>query len=188
MKIKNKAIEETVLLCTEKLLIEQGIKGWNMDTVAAEAGMAKNTLYKIIGTKEQLVEQIVIARLRGNVEAIVEIFTNEPDFVKAAETGARYLSHGIGEYDHFVLPKIFLEYPDIKKKFDAISGRLGGSIHTYLNKAKKSGIIRKDIDNDILIGSVTAVINHFMSVNYKGGKFEKSVYTALTYLLKGILK
>lgn len=45
-----------------------------MDSVAQEAGIAKNTLYEIISSKEQLIEDVVIARLKNNVEVIVEIF------------------------------------------------------------------------------------------------------------------
>ncbi len=188
MKVNNASVQGTVLECTERLLKTQGIKGWTMDTVALEAGMAKNTLYKIIGTKEQLVEKIVIGRLRGNVDAIVGIFRHEGDFIPAVEKSARQLSQSIGRNDLRILPSIFREYPSIKKKFDSISGTLSTSIHGYLNRAKKSGILRKDIDNDILIGSVTAIINYFLSGKIMERDFEKRLYTAFMYLLRGILK
>ena len=188
MKIKNSIIQKNIIALTEKLLFKHGIRGWNMDTVAHEAGMAKNTLYKIIGTKEQLIEKIIISRLRANIDMIVGIFKREPEFLKAVDIGSRQLAHGISEDNPLVLTQVFREYPAIKEKFDSISAKLSTSIHDYLNRAKRSGIIRKDIDNDILISLVTAIINHFISQNYKGKDFEERMYKAFTYLLKGILK
>jgi AcrR family transcriptional regulator len=186
-KTNNKSIRGNILNITESLLLKQGIKGWNMDSVALEAGMSKNTLYEIISSKEQLIEDVVINRLRNNVETITEIFRDEPDFVKACETGTRHLSHTICEYDLLILPHVFREYPSIKEKFDSISGKLSTSIHNYLNQAKQDGVVRKDVDNDIAISCVTAITNHFLSGEYKGRKFEEQLYLAFSYLVKGIL-
>jgi AcrR family transcriptional regulator len=188
LKINNSAIQKNIIALTEKLLQKHGIKGWNMDTVAHEAGMAKNTLYKIIRTKEQLIEKIIISRLRANIDAIVGIFKSEPEFLTAVEIGSRHLAHAISEENPLLLVQVFREYPAIKEKFDTIASKLSTSIHYYLNRAKKTGIIRKDVDNDILISSVTAIINHYVSLPYKGKEFEERIYKAFSYLLKGILK
>lgn len=187
MKIRDEKIQENVLRATEKLFLRHGINGWNMDTVAREAGMAKNTLYKIIGTKELLIENIVISRLRHNIDAIVGIFENETGFIKAVETGARHLARSISMDNPLVLPRVFSEYPAIKEKFDDISRELSTSIHGHLNRARRAGIIRKDVDNDILISMVTAVINHYLTGSFKGKEFEERLYTSFIYLLKGIL-
>ena len=186
-KTNNKSIRDNILKITEALLLKNGIKGWNMDSVAVEAGMSKNTLYEIISSKEQLIEEVVINRLRNNVDAITEIFSNEPDFVRASETGTRHLAHTICEYDLLILPQVFREYPSIKEQFDTISGTLSTSIHNYLNQAKKDGVVRKDVDNDIAISCITAIINHFLSGEYRGGKFEEQLCLAFSYLVRGIL-
>ena len=52
-KKNDKNIHDNILTVAERLLLAYGIKGWNMDSVAQEAGIAKNTLYKIIDSKEQ---------------------------------------------------------------------------------------------------------------------------------------
>jgi len=186
-KINNKSIHDNILKITEALLLRNGIKGWNMDSVALEAGVSKNTLYEIISSKEQLIEDVVINRLRNNVDTIVGIFRDEPDFVKACETGARHLAHITYVYDLLILPQVFREYPSIKGKFDSISGKLSTSIHDYLNQAKQDGVVRKDVDNDIAINCITAIINHSLSGNIKGRKFEDQLYQAFSYLIKGIL-
>ena len=186
-KINNKGIQDNVFKITEALLLKHGIKGWNMDSVALEAGISKNTLYEIINSKEQLIEDVVINRLRNNVETITEIFSNEPDFIRASETGGRHLAHTICEYDLLILPQVFREYPSIKEKFDSISGKLSTSIHHYLNQAKEDGVVRKDVDNDIAISCITAIIDHFLSGEDRGRKFEEQLYLAFSYLVRGIL-
>jgi AcrR family transcriptional regulator len=187
VKVRDEKIQENVLKATEKLFLRHGINGWNMDTVARESGMAKNTLYKIIGTKELLIENIVINRLRNNIDAIVGIFDNEKDFIRAVDTGARHLARSVSMDNPLVLPGVFREYPAIKEKFDDISRELSTSIHGHLNRARKAGIIRKDVNNDILISMVTAVINHYLTGSFKGKEFEERLYTSFIYLLKGIL-
>jgi len=186
-KTNNKSIHNNIFKITETLLLKRGIKGWNMDSVALEAGVSKNTLYEIISSKQQLIEDVVINRLRNNVDAIVGIFRDEPDFVKACEIATRHLAHTTYVYDLLILPQVFREYPSIKEKFDSISGKLSTSIHNYLNQAKKNGVVRKNVDNDIAISCITAIINHSLSTNLKGRKFEEQLHQAFSYVIKGIL-
>ncbi|MCX5996404.1 MAG: TetR/AcrR family transcriptional regulator [Chloroflexi bacterium] len=186
-KTNNKNIRDNIFKITEALLLKHGIKGWNMDSVALEAGVSKNTLYEIISSKEQLIEDVVINRLRNNVETIAGIFRDESDFVKACEIATRHLAHTTYVYDLLILPQVFREYPSVKVKFDSISGKLSTSIHNYLNQAKKDGVVRKDVDNDIAISCITAIINHFLSGNIKGRKFEEQLYQAFSYIITGIL-
>jgi AcrR family transcriptional regulator len=186
-KTNNKNIRDNILNITETLLLKHGIKGWNMDNVALEAGVSKNTLYEIISSKEELIEDVVINRLKNNVETIAGIFRDEPDFVKACEIVTRHLAHTTYVYDLLILPQVFREYPAIKEKFDYISGKLSTSIHNYLNQAKEDGVVRKDVDNGIAISCITAIINHFLSGKYKGRKFEEQLYLAFSYVIKGIL-
>ena len=186
-KKTDKNIHDNILKIAEKLLLNYGIKGWSMDSVALEAGIAKNTLYEIIDSKERLIEDVVISRLKNNVEVVVEIFKNEPDFEKACDLGSKHLARTISTYDLLILPQVFREYPMIKEKFGSIGRKLGTSIHNYINKAKKDGIVRKEVDNDVVINCVTAIVNYLLSENYKGKDFEGRVNKGISYLMKGIL-
>jgi AcrR family transcriptional regulator len=186
-KKNDQNIRDNILLIAEKMLLNYGIKGWNMDSVAQEAGIAKNTLYEIISSKEQLIEDVVINRLKNNVEVIVEIFKNEPDFEKACNLGSKHLARTISAYDLVILPQVFREYPKIREKFRFIGRKLATSIHNYINKAKKEGTVRKEVDNDVVINCVTAIINYLLSENYQRKDFESSVNKGISYLLKGIL-
>jgi AcrR family transcriptional regulator len=186
-KNNDQGIHDNILVIAERLLLSYGIKGWNMDSVAQEAGIAKNTLYEIISSKEQLIEDVVIARLKNNVQVIVEIFKNEPDFEKACNLGTKHLARSISKYDLVVLPQVFREYPRIREKFSSIGRILATSIHNYINEAKKKGTVRKEVDNDVVINCVTAIINYLLSENYKGKDFEAGVNKGISYLMKGIL-
>jgi AcrR family transcriptional regulator len=186
-KKNDKNIHDNILRIAEKLLLNYGIKGWSMDSVALEAGIAKNTLYEIIDSKEQLIEDVVISRLKNNIEIVVEIFKNEPDFEKACDLGSKHLARTISTYDLIILPQVFREYPMIREKFGSIGRKLGTSIHNYINKAKKDGHVRKEVDNDVVINCVTAIVNYLLSENYKGKDFEGRVNKGISYLMRGIL-
>jgi AcrR family transcriptional regulator len=186
-KKNDKNIHDNILKIAEKLLLNYGIKGWSMDSVAMEAGIAKNTLYEIIDSKEQLIEDVVIRRLKNNVEVVVEIFKNESDFEKACDLGSKHLARTISTYDLLILPQVFREYPKIKEKFGLIGRKLGTSIHNHINKAKKDGTVREGVDNDVVINCVTAIVNYLLSENYKGKDFESRVNKGISYLMRGIL-
>ena len=59
LKTNNEEVIRSVYSNTIRMVNDYGIRGWNMDDLARESGLAKNTLYKIIGNKEALIMNIV---------------------------------------------------------------------------------------------------------------------------------
>jgi len=85
MKAKNKTLEERVYRAAEQFLTRYGIKGWNMNDLAAESGITKRTLYKIIESKEQLIRNIVFANVMDMREQLLFIIRSDKNFLQSLE-------------------------------------------------------------------------------------------------------
>jgi len=116
MKVNNIEIEERIFKKTHDLILARGLKGRNMDTLAKECGLAKNTLYKIIGSKETLLENIVIRQLRKNLKIVDSMIQDAGDYSKISISIPKKFSRLVAGFDKKALPLIYLEYPGIEKK------------------------------------------------------------------------
>ena len=54
---RSEEAHQAALAATVELLLEEGVEGVTLEDVAARSGVAKSTLYRHFGTKEQLVVQ-----------------------------------------------------------------------------------------------------------------------------------
>lgn len=61
---KQTAPGERILAAADKLFYEQGIRAVGVDTIAAEAGVSKRTLYNYYPTKDELIAAYLTARFK----------------------------------------------------------------------------------------------------------------------------
>lgn len=109
--IKNRIIEKT-----RHVLVTRGPKSLNMENLARSAGLSKRTLYKIIGTKEQLVETIVLGHLKQNFDLINTIIDEEKDLRNALTRICIEFPKQLSMFGPVVVPEVYREYPAIQKK------------------------------------------------------------------------
>src|SRR5258705_13201216 len=57
-------MQERILATTDRLFYEQGIRAVGVDTIAAEAGVSKRTLYNYYPTKDDLIAAYLTARFK----------------------------------------------------------------------------------------------------------------------------
>jgi AcrR family transcriptional regulator len=112
MKVCNEVIRKRIIQTTCDLLRRNGLKGWNMDILAHETGLAKNTLYKIIGSKEQLLEEVVISKMIQDLEHIDLITQEEKDYMTAVNKMIEKFID-LTKNNNFI-PRIYFEYPSIE--------------------------------------------------------------------------
>ena len=57
-------MQERILQTTDRLFYEQGIRAVGVDTVAAEAGISKRTLYNYYPSKDELIKAYLARRFK----------------------------------------------------------------------------------------------------------------------------
>src|SRR6056297_569876 len=99
-----------------------------MDQLAAETGMAKNTLYKIIGYKEDMIKEIYLNKTKS-IERQVKVTVNKDEnyFEKFLELDKMFLDL-IRYTESRQAREVFLEYPQVENEIRKIKEKINNHI------------------------------------------------------------
>ena len=144
---KNKALIEKA----RELYYKYGIKSITMDDVAREMGISKKTLYKEVKNKTELVGKVIDFEIERRTEEFKELDKSELNAIEELFEVNRQINNVLEKHNpsmHFDLRKY---YPDIYKRLhDSKQDRMLKSLIKNLEKGKKEGLYRKEIDNEII--------------------------------------
>ena len=187
MKFNDKRSEQQVLEKTAELLFRRGIRGWNMDELAAEAGLAKNTLYRIIGSKEQLIERVILDYSRRGHSRIVAIIDRECGYMETLQAIAEeYPEHMNSLYADF-LRDIFLEYPDMEKTVRSYRDEMTTRITDFIRRGIVEGYLRADLQPEAVFELLQAIILFFMKAGFKGPELSGRIREGFYCILYGVV-
>lgn len=185
MKVNNESVYELILDQTKELLNQYGIKGWSMDRLAKQSGVAKNTLYKIVQSKENAVYRVIVRDMEyinGELKAVIEANMAKVDTNALIDLFAELFGKMHGPY----LQQFFLEYPasmlDIKSRVD----RIEGLVLQLIEAMKEEEILRPDCDGVIVYESLRGMSIEFIQQGYSGEQFAHRVRQSFRYLVEGI--
>jgi AcrR family transcriptional regulator len=186
MKVNDKNIEERILERTASLIGRMGLKGWNMDTLASEVGLAKNTLYKIIGSKEELVERVAKRNIRSVQTRLVEIIEGEGEYLDVLKGMTEEFPRLLNAVGADSMRDIFLEYPAVEKAVrvhqDEMTGRVLGFIETGIER----GILRGDVTAGFVFDLLRAIVIFHIGSGSVGDELGKRIGLSLDCLFNGL--
>ena len=188
MKVSNSDISERVIRTTGELLYRNGLKGWNMDLLAQETGLAKNTLYKIIGSKESLLEEVVLSKMRRDHVEIDKILHEEKDYTTAVSRITERFADLVKNSFDYVIPDIFTEYPGIEKNVRTSYKEIYASLIAFIIKGMEQGLMRDDVSPEFIISLVEGIILNYLRSGYTGDAFERDFQCAMDCLVNGLRK
>ncbi|MBI9075968.1 MAG: TetR/AcrR family transcriptional regulator [Desulfatibacillum sp.] len=185
-KSENSEIQDMVMQKAAELIAQRGPKRWSTAELAKECGLAKNTLYKIIGSKEQLVETIVLDQIDMTTHMLKAIIREEDGYMAAAirmvKDGPAYLS----ERPRVMFPEIFLEYPLLGQKAQKHLETAAAEILQFMRQGQAEGYIRKDAEPEFLYDLVRGIVEHYTRSGLKGASLSSALSKAFKYLREGI--
>jgi AcrR family transcriptional regulator len=186
MKVCNEVIRERIIQTTCDLLRKNGLKGWNMDLLAHETGLAKNTLYKIIGSKEQLLEQVVLSKMIQDLEHIDLIMQEEKDYMTAVNRMIEKFVD-LTKNNNFI-SKIYFEYPSMEMKIKGAQREITASIFRFIRNGMDMGLVRDDLAPEFIFDLIEGTAMHYFRMGLTGSEFEKSFQCAMDCLVNGLKK
>ena len=132
------AMEERILETTDRLFYGQGIRAVGVDTIAAEIGISKRTLYNYFPSKDALIVAYLTRRAvprsasdRPPLEQILGVFRNprlERWFASKIDSRGRHFVNAVAELGERTHPatKVAVEYKDRRRlEFRDILAGLG---------------------------------------------------------------
>ena len=186
MKAANSAVHDKINSETLLLLKTYGIKGWSMDTVRQKSGIAKDTLYRMVGSKEKLIQRVLLKTLSEHSERMSEALRYSETITEALHTSAVLLVRLMDEIPPEHLQVVFLEFLSLETGInDAMNGYFN-VLSGFFEAQKAASRIRRDGDISLLIGIIHAAVMAFIKHPEKYD-LNSSVKTFIIYLAEGIL-
>jgi AcrR family transcriptional regulator len=146
--------QEDLLKAAERLFLQKGIRQVTVEEIVREAQVSKATFYKYFADKESLLQHCletivnyVIALLRGILEKGKRDKLTKEDFLRIFD---------VNEYERFFQSdfarELMQDYPDLVRRMDdRWQGVIVPLFHDLIRMAKVDGIVRVDVDPDVLL-------------------------------------
>lgn len=185
MKYNNQEIEEQIYNKTRLFLEERGVKGWNMDQLAKESGLAKNTLYKIVGSKEDVITNIVLRDMKYIESQLKLFFADESrhgEVVTVVKLFAELFTNTHGAY----LNEVLLEYPSSGKKIKENKCIMEERVISFLNKKIKQGTFKPECEAEVIYEILNGITIHFIKLGYYGDTLLNRLIVSYKYIIYGI--
>lgn len=135
-----------------RLFSESGTEAVSMDDIAAEAGVAKMTLYNYFGSKEALVFEVfrdVFDRAHDEAE---EIVAERDDFVAVIRDIIRLKGAAVATFGGEVVLQAMQENTALYRYVHQdLAARTNALLVSFFDRGRRAGNIRADIPNDMLL-------------------------------------
>lgn len=186
MKAGNQIVEKRIYDNVWTLLNKYGHKGWNMDDLAKMSGVAKNTLYKIVGNKESLLSKVVFA-VQDEYSAVLEQATKSDEPLKALYSLTERIPLIFERYDVASIRELMVQYPNLAAEYSAREERMTEALLSLYERGIKDGYVRKDIDVKFLT-SLQSIVREQMIENAETPEeMAHNLKNALIIIIEGVL-
>lgn len=193
MKAHNEHIQKKVYENAKQLMYTHGVKGWNMGMLAAKSGMARNTLFKIVGSKEKLIELVVLSQIRDQAESTVDFIERHKDWhdkdavIHTLSRAMEKFVKKMSLFEPIILPQVFKEYPAIESKVNNEVKHLSTLANSFFNRGKKTGVIRKNVDPEAFMDVAQSIVNYYIRKGVNTSLFEDRLRKIFEYMFRGVM-
>jgi AcrR family transcriptional regulator len=142
---------ESILIKVSKMYRRYGIKSVTMDDVAKHLGISKKTLYGHYRDKEDLVKKVLMKEHERQFEYFNDIESRGLNAIEEFFEAYKLLKDMFREYHPSMEYDLRKYYPDLYFKVREIRRkRIYESSYRNMNKGKKEGLYRADLNSRII--------------------------------------
>ena len=176
-----------ILHSAMELFGEKGFEDVPIDDVAARAGVGKGSVYRQFGSKEQLYAASVIEgfiQLRNQIETALAQPASIPERITAI------VHHTVSYFwtrrQFFILLRDPTKLPrEQEARYRKERGQLSALISEVLREGARNGLIRNDLDFDLLAESLLGMIRGVQRYRAAHVALEETVHTVVATFLHG---
>jgi AcrR family transcriptional regulator len=163
MKTKTEEFQRRLYAETIAMIRERGVKGWSMEGLGKRSGIAKDTLYRVVPTKQALIERAVLAELEGHSLAMEAHLGRTEDFFDVLRGSASLLAAFLETLPFVALGEIFLEYPSVESVIEGAMADYYAKLECFLARGKRAGRIRKSADPKFIVNVLRVCVLEFLA-------------------------
>lgn len=185
-KSRDRIVYERVLEATRELLGTRGVKGWNMDALSGKAGLSKRTLYKIIGTRENIVGEVLVAYIQGIQTELAGIIGREKDYIKAMYAVLDLYPDMLNTDFIEIFPDVFREYPGIERKILAHQDAFTQKIIEFIAKGMDQGFLEKSMPPEEVFDVFRGLVHYYTTTSRNRQDMAARLKKAFHLVLQGL--
>jgi TetR/AcrR family transcriptional regulator, mexJK operon transcriptional repressor len=145
---------EAIVAAAQRLFLRSGLRQTSMDAIAAEAGVAKQTVYRYYGSKDRLfveaLRSATVAPLQADVDALTGILPSTPgQFRETLLTLATRILDIVLDRAHLALVRVVVaeanDFPELGALFE--SAVVDGA-RSLLTRVVRAGAIAESVPVD----------------------------------------
>lgn len=145
-----KADYQRLVKLITNIIYNKGLKATTMDSVAAELGISKRTLYEIFGSKNNMICEVFDHAGRTHQEYVQKIFDTHTDMLEAIIELFKYHRNLINELNVNFLSDLDTFYREVREDYDEMHLKRQQKIIDTFMRGVKQGVFRSDINYKVL--------------------------------------
>jgi AcrR family transcriptional regulator len=182
-KADNPAVRKRVWAQARTFLAERGLRGWNVDLLAEASGVAKNTLYRIIGSREQLLETLYRESAAESHRRLREIVESEESYLDRLQQICDHFTLIFRHWPVVRTGELQREYPALEELINSAEQELHNELREFLEAGRERGDLRRDITADFMLQLMLSLHEGLEA----RGADRDTVGLGLTRLFEGLL-
>lgn len=163
-------LRQRIIDRSSEMFFKQGIKSVTMSDIAQDMGISKRTLYEVFPNKEELLEVILNEHMCKADKEMGDYLSGSENVI---DTLMRIYARQLGEMQTMNKSVVFdlrKYYPQIYKKVNQQHRKNIDSFIPLFTKGIEQGLIRKDINVEILLWVLGTQFKSLMEANWSSAQ------------------
>ncbi|MFH1851967.1 MAG: TetR/AcrR family transcriptional regulator [Candidatus Neomarinimicrobiota bacterium] len=142
-----------------QLLIQDGLRSFTVEDLAARLGVSKKTIYQTVASREKLIENTIRFALEDVELKILDIIDSEANPLLRFIGIIRYVAAFLSQIPTQRLLDLKLRYPKIWQIVEEFRFDRRRQFQVILQEASAAGYVREDLDVDKFVLLLMQMIN-----------------------------
>jgi AcrR family transcriptional regulator len=168
-----------------------GIAAVTMDEIAGELGMSKKTLYKIVSSKEALVELVAHRMMAEARRSIHLIFAGDRSCIDKIDHFMIFVGSQLGRVSRIFARDVRRQAPGLWERIEAFrEARITEAFNNLFAQGVREGMIRPEVNRKIFVLAYVGAVNNLVNpaiLMQESFSLEDAVHGIVTMFFCGIL-
>lgn len=187
IKYDDENIRKQILRHVGEIIFTKGTKGWNMDDLSARAGLAKNTLYRIIGSKEDIIKEAVIEHIKDVQSSLYGILHSEENYSSRLKKALNIFPDLLNAVYSESFSCVFRDFPSVEATIINRRKEISKNILDFINEGILNKELKKNFNAEIVFETFQAIVLYYLKSDYKPHEKKSKISDAFGIIMNGII-
>lgn len=181
-------LRENIVITSQTLFLDKGIKSVSMDDIAKELGISKRTLYENFSSKEELLSECLTNMNACKKRQVEEFAATGADIIGIIIFSARQMVENMKNVSPLFLQDISLYHFRLANElFNKHKQERSDKLVAFLQKGQEEGYILKDVNLKLIADLISSNQKVFMQlVTQKSYSFDEVFAHSMLCFIRGM--